>query len=139
MGIQDRPASAPSEGPWKSDYEIVAEPSFTSAIQGISTFIFAYSGAPLFFPIACEMRDPRQYPKALWLCQAVVTATYVTIGVVVYYYCGSYVASPALGSAGRTIQMVAYGIALPGLFVSATLSTHVRPLSYPQRAGGQGD
>lgn len=132
MGIQDRPASAPSE----SDHEIVAKPTFTSAIQGISTFILAYSGAPLFFPIAYEMRDPRQYPKALWLCQAVVTATYVTIGVVVYYYCGSYVASPALGSAGRTIQMVAYGIALPGLFVSATLSTHVRPLSHSLEGRG---
>lgn len=53
-----------------------------------------------------------------------MTAVYITIGVVVYYYCGSYVASPALGSAGVTMKKAAYGIALPGLIVSTTLLTH---------------
>ena len=72
------------------------------------------------------MREPRHYTKALAACQTVVTVIYVTIGVVVYYYCGSYVASPALGSAGKLIKQIAYGISLPGLFASATICTHVR-------------
>ncbi|KAF1738753.1 N amino acid transport system protein [Beauveria bassiana] len=71
------------------------------------------------------MRDPRLYAKALTICQIVVTITYVTVGIVVYYFCGSYVASPALGSAGKIVKQISYGIALPGLVVGATLSTHM--------------
>jgi hypothetical protein len=43
-----------------------------------------------------------------------------------YYFCGSYVASPAIGSAGPLLKKVGYGIALPGLLGSAILLGHVR-------------
>lgn len=133
VGVQDHPDAAPP-GPWSSDYKLVGNPSFTAAASAISMFVLSYAGTPFFFPIVSEMRDPRLYTKALVLCQIVVTITYVTIGIVVYYYCGSYVASPALGSAGRLIKKIAYGIALPGLFASSTLAIHVstcsRTLSY---------
>lgn len=71
------------------------------------------------------MRDPRLYTRSLIACQTIVTATYIAIGVIVYYYVGSYVASPALGSAGPTMKRIAYGFALPGLAVSTTLVMHV--------------
>lgn len=32
------------------------------------------------------------------------------VAIVVYYYCGQYVASPALGSAGPMIKKIAYGM-----------------------------
>jgi hypothetical protein len=67
------------------------------------------------------MRNPKNYNKALYCCQSVVTATYLTIGIVVYYYCGQYLANPALGSAGKSVKIAAYAIALPGLFVSCTM------------------
>lgn len=122
--MQDRPDLAP-EGLWESDYRIVAHPSFTEGITAVSTFIFAYAGTPFYFPIVAEMRDHRHFTKALLLCQAAITLVYLVIGIVVYYYCGSYVASPALGSAGSLIKKISYGIALPGLLASSTLSTHV--------------
>ena len=71
------------------------------------------------------MRDPRDYTKSLIYCQSIMTAVYIAIGVVVYYFCGSYVASPALGSAGVLMKKVCYGLALPGLIVSTTLFVHV--------------
>lgn len=71
------------------------------------------------------MRDPRQFTKSLLLCQAVVTGMYLIMGILIYYFCGSHVASPALGSAGKLIKQISYGIALPSLVVGATLSTHV--------------
>lgn len=70
------------------------------------------------------MRNPRHYTRALIICQTVVTVVYITVGIVVYYFCGSYVASPALGSAGSTMKKVNYGLALPGLIVSTTLLLH---------------
>lgn len=91
--------------------------------------MFAYAGTPAFFNIVSEMREPRHYTRALVLCQSLMTAVYIAIGCVVYYYCGSYVASPALGSAGKTMKKVCYGIALPGLIVSTTLFVHVSMIS----------
>ncbi|KAL4913250.1 transmembrane amino acid transporter protein-domain-containing protein [Aspergillus aurantiobrunneus] len=125
VGIQDRPASAPQEGPWSSDYKIIGNPSFTDAITAVSSLIFAYCGTPAFFSIVSKMRDPRYYTRSLLICQSGVTAIYIVIATVVYYFCGSYVASPALGSAGVTVKKVAYGIAFPGLIVTTTLVIHL--------------
>jgi amino acid permease len=125
VGVQDRPAAAPQDGPFISDYHITNAPTFTKAISAISSLVFAYAGTPAFFSIVSEMRDPKEYTKALIVCQSIVTVTYITIGVVVYYYCGSYVASPALGSAGVLLKKICYGLALPGLIVTTLLVTHV--------------
>lgn len=38
---------------------------------------------------------------------------YVVAAVVIYYYAGQAVTSPALGSAGPVLKKVAYGIAIP--------------------------
>ncbi|KAK4094173.1 amino acid transporter [Purpureocillium lilacinum] len=124
-GVQDRPPSAPRDVAWQSDYKLFGNPTFSQAISAVSTLIFAYAGTGAFFPIVSEMRDPRLYPRALALCQTVITVIFLVVGIVVYYYCGSYVASPALGSAGTTIKKVSYGIALPGLLVSGILLAHV--------------
>ncbi|KAK2016458.1 transmembrane amino acid transporter [Colletotrichum eremochloae] len=125
VSLQDRPAAAPQDAVWKSDFKVVNTPTFTQAIGAISSLVFSYAGTPAFFSIAAEMRDPRHYSRALVLCQSVVTVVYVAVGVVVYYYCGSYVSSPALGSAGPAVKKVAYGLALPGLIVSAAVMLHL--------------
>ncbi|GJN71382.1 amino acid transporter [Purpureocillium lilacinum] len=129
VGLQDRPAAAPQEGPWSSNYKLFKNPSFTEAISAVSTLVFAYAGTPAFFSIVAEMRDPQQYTKAVLVCQSGATITYIVIGTVVYYFCGSYVASPALGSAGVLVKKVAYGLALPGLIVTTILVIHL-PAKY---------
>jgi hypothetical protein len=131
VGVQDRPSAAPKEGVWKSDYKIANTPSFTDAISAVSSLVFSYAGTPAFFNIAAEMRDPQHYTRSLVVCQTIVSVVYITVGIVVYYYCGSYVASPALGSAGPTLKKVGYGIALPGLMVSAILLLHVNSSLHP--------
>lgn len=134
VSVQDRPQDAPP-GPWESDYTLFARPSFFEAISAITTLIFAYTGSPFYFAIISEMRNPREYHKAMFLSQGIVTITYLVVGIVMYYFCGSFIASPALGSAGKTIKIVAYAIALPGLCVSATLAAHVSWSMTPQVTG----
>ncbi|KAK2028457.1 transmembrane amino acid transporter [Colletotrichum zoysiae] len=129
VGVQDRPADAPQQGPWVSDYKLVGSPTFAQASSALSTLVFAFAGTPAFFSIVSEMRDPRHYTRALVICQSGVTATYIAIGCIVYYFCGSYVASPALGSAGATMKRVCYGLAFPGLIVTTTLVIHL-PAKY---------
>ncbi|KAL9076443.1 MAG: hypothetical protein Q9157_003652 [Trypethelium eluteriae] len=125
VGVQDRPAAAPQTGPWQSDYKLFKSPSTADAFASLSSIVFAYAGTPAFFNIAAEMRDPRHYTRSLAICQGTMTAVYITVGCVVYCYCGSFVASPALGSAGKTMKKVCYGIALPGLIVTTMLYVHL--------------
>lgn len=87
--------------------------------------VFAYSGTSAFFSIVAEMREPKYYTRSLTISMSIVTATYLTIAIVVYYYCGSYVSSPALGSAGVLMKKVTYGISIPGLLASTTILSHV--------------
>ncbi|KAJ4293696.1 hypothetical protein N0V90_008980 [Kalmusia sp. IMI 367209] len=124
VGVQDRPAAAPQTGFYKSDYKLVGNPTFIEAMGAINAFVFAYAGTPAFFAIISEMREPKDYNKAMFTCQGVMTGMYLLVGIVVYYYCGSFVASPALGSAGPLLKRVCYGLALPGLIVSTCLVTH---------------
>lgn len=44
------------------------------------------------------MRNPAMYNRALFVCQGLTAAFYFSISIVVYYYCGQYVASPAFVS-----------------------------------------
>ncbi|KAJ5718945.1 hypothetical protein N7493_007400 [Penicillium malachiteum] len=123
VGVQTGPSTA-LQG-WVSDYKIMNNPSFADGVSAISTLIFACSATPGYFSIAAEMRDPRYFARAAVISQFISTLIYLTIGIVVYYYCGSMVASPALGSAGHSMKRISYGVALPGLLASTTIFLHV--------------
>jgi hypothetical protein len=120
VGVQDRPSAAPPTGPWSTGVVAVNTPSFTEGITAVASAVFAYAGAPSFLNIAAEMRRPQDYTKALLWCQGLTTVTYMVIGSVVYHFCGMYVASPALGSAGPLLKKV-----------SCTRCTRFHPSSRP--------
>lgn len=60
-----------------------------------------------------ELKDPRDFPKALSLLQTIDMTLYIVAAVVIYWYVGADVVSPALGSAGPLISRIGYGVALP--------------------------
>ncbi|KAL4900260.1 hypothetical protein BDW74DRAFT_171010 [Aspergillus multicolor] len=121
VGIQDRPPSAPQDDNWTPDYNLPGSPSSTKAISAVSAIVYSHAGTPGFFPIAANMRDLLLYTRCLLICQSSVTAIHITIGIIIYYYCGSYVGSPALGSAGTRIETVSY---VPGLVASTIVVLH---------------
>lgn len=71
------------------------------------------AGHVAFFGFISEFRRPAEWPKALFLLQAIDTAMYIVVAVVVYRYAGSNVKSPALGSAGPLPKKIAWGVAIP--------------------------
>lgn len=84
------------------------------------------------------MREPRFGFKVIWYGHIIITAVYIAIGTVVYYYCGIYVATPALGSAGALMKRISYGLALPGLFVTICIYLHVRHRVFESRGLSDG-
>ncbi|KAK0388616.1 hypothetical protein NLU13_4859 [Sarocladium strictum] len=76
-------------------------------------------------PVIAEMRDPKSFPKSLFISQGFLVACYMSFGMVVYMYCGVYIASPSLASGGGTLEKVAYGVSIPGFIMTSTLWVHV--------------
>ena len=71
------------------------------------------AGHVSFSSFISEFKNPKDFPKALFLLQICDISMYVVVGVVVYRYTGNKIPSPALGSAGKVVSKVAYGIAIP--------------------------
>jgi len=120
-----RPVAAPQTGPYDLGYHVIGNPTFETGMTAVTGIFVSGAGAPMNIQVISEMRKPADYRKALYLCNVIVNASYLTFGLVIYRWCGKWVASPSLGSAGQTIKMVSYGIALIGLFVGAIVYLHL--------------
>lgn len=88
-------------------------PSLPTAFNSMSNVVFAYAGHLAWVSFISELRDPREFPKALLVQQAFMIIGYIVVSVVIYRYGGQDVASPALSSTSKTVAKVAWGVALP--------------------------
>ncbi|OJJ08139.1 hypothetical protein ASPVEDRAFT_179311 [Aspergillus versicolor CBS 583.65] len=95
------------------------------AFTAVTNIVFAYCAHVAFFGLLAEMREPRDFPKALYLLQTFEIIFYTVAAVVIYYYAGQSVESPALGSAGPVLKKVAYGIAIPTIIGAGVVNGHV--------------
>lgn len=124
---QDRPADAPSttNTPLNLDIHIFPQTTFSNAMSAISSQLFAVGASGTFFSVSAEMKKPELFTRALICGQSFIVATCIAIASIVYGKVGQYLSSPALGSAGPLIKKIAYGIAFPGLVITAILWSHV--------------
>ncbi|KAL3481733.1 transmembrane amino acid transporter protein-domain-containing protein [Aspergillus californicus] len=95
------------------------------AFTAVTNIVFAYCAHVAFFGLLAEMREPRDFPKALYMLQTFEIIFYTVAAVVIYYYAGQDVASPALGSAGPVLKKVAYGIAIPTIVGAGIVNGHI--------------
>ncbi|KAL6399453.1 putative neutral amino acid permease protein [Ilyonectria robusta] len=121
----DRPAAAPQTGPFDLGVISVGTPGFVAGLTAAINLFAGFGSTPTFMPVIAEMKVPKSFPKALFSSQGALAACYIAFGTVVYIYCGEYVASPSLASAGGTIEKIAYGISVPGFIMTSTLWVHL--------------
>ncbi|OAL44931.1 hypothetical protein IQ07DRAFT_662444 [Pyrenochaeta sp. DS3sAY3a] len=121
----DRPAAAPQTGDFDFGYHVISHPTFAAGITAASTIFCSGAGTSAFLPVMSEMKNPRDFSKAVNWTMGIVTAAYLSFSLVVYKYCGKWVASPSLGSAGPLVKKIAFGVGLIGLCVSGALYVHV--------------
>lgn len=122
--LTDRPAAAPAQGDYNLGFQIVASPEFAAGITASATIFISSAAGPVYLPIIAEMKRPQDYRKAVLPVGVIVGSVYLSLSMVVYYYCGQWIATPSLGSAGPLVKKIAYGIALPSLIVSAGIFNH---------------
>jgi len=116
-----------AENPSNSQFRGTAPPgtSFPSAFLSVTNIVFAYAGHVSFFSFISEMREPKDFPKALITLQITDTIMYFVAAMVCYAYAGNEVLSPALGSAGGMVGKVAWGLAIPTIVVAGVIYGHV--------------
>ncbi|KAJ9150650.1 Amino acid transporter [Pleurostoma richardsiae] len=122
---QDRPAAAPATGDFDLGWHAIAYPTFTAGMTASANIFISGSGSSMYLPIVSEMRNPRDYRKAALLAGLLVGIMYLTFSLVIYRWCGSWLATPAFGSAGTLFKKISYGIALPGLVIGVGIYQHV--------------
>lgn len=96
--------------------------TFTDAFIAVSNIIFAYSFAMCQFSFMDEMHTPKDFVKSIWALGIIEIIIYTVTGALVYAFVGQDVSSPALTSAGHLLSKVAYGLALPVIFISGSIN-----------------
>jgi hypothetical protein len=95
--------------------------SFKDSAVAVSSIILAFNGHIAYPTIISEMKEPRDFPKALILLESVTITFYIIVAVVIYHFAGQSVQSPALGSASPLVRKIAYGFALPTIVVAGVI------------------
>ncbi|KAJ5948235.1 N amino acid transport system protein [Penicillium verhagenii] len=99
--------------------------TFAEAFIALSNIIFAYSFALCQFSFMDEMHTPTDFPKSIWTLGLAEIFIYTLTGALCYAFIGQDVQSPALLSAGSLLSRIAFGVALPVIFISGSINTVV--------------
>ncbi|KAK5138476.1 hypothetical protein LTR08_000062 [Meristemomyces frigidus] len=99
--------------------------TFTSAFLAVTNIVFAYSFAVCQYSFMAEMHTPKDYVKSIWALGLIEIFIYTVTGGLIYAFVGPNVSSPALLSASTTVSRIAFGIALPVIFISGSINTTV--------------
>lgn len=102
---RDRPAAAPQTGDYEFGFYAMAYPGFAAGMVASCTIFVSGAGTSAMLPVISEMKNPRDYRKALFICMGIVTAAYLSFSLVVYRWCGKWVASPSLGVSITPLQI----------------------------------
>lgn len=100
-------------------------PSFVEAFLQITNICFAYSYAIIIPSVFPELKRPGDYKYSIYTLGIFQCVFYTVVGSLGYVFVGSSVASPLLVSAGPLLARIAYGVALPLIFISGAINTTV--------------
>lgn len=95
--------------------------NFQECFVAILNIMFAYSFSVCQFSFMDEMHSPQDYMKSLYTLGVLEVSIYSLTGGLIYAFVGKEVQSPALLSAGPTISKIAFGVALPVIFISGSI------------------
>lgn len=99
--------------------------SFSDAFISIANIFFAYSFSISQFSFMDEMHTPTDYMKSIWALGILEIIIYTLTGALIYSFVGVGVESPAILSTSKIVSKVAFGIALPVIFISGSINTTV--------------
>ncbi|KAM0425284.1 hypothetical protein ACHAPT_009602 [Fusarium lateritium] len=99
--------------------------SLAEAFVAISNIVFAYAFAVGQISYMDEMHTPEDFTKSISAFGVIQTTIYTLTGSLIYVFVGQDVKSPALLSAGPLISKIAFGLAIPVIYISGSVNTTV--------------
>ncbi|KAM5350101.1 hypothetical protein ACJ41O_006606 [Fusarium nematophilum] len=125
-GVEGKPAGYPDKG---EPILSVWTPKTTTLVSGMSAFMnmsYTFIGQTTLPSFIAEMRDPRDFPKALWACTIAEIITFSIVGSVIYAYTGDqYMVTPAFGVLETVYKKVSYSFMIPTIIFVGCLYASV--------------
>ncbi|KAK1232882.1 hypothetical protein PQX77_003995 [Marasmius sp. AFHP31] len=124
-GIQDHPAGyKEGEEPIVNAFALPG----TTFVSGMSAFLnisYTFIGQITLPSFIAEMKDPKDFPKALWAVTIAEMVVFTLCGALMYHYVGDqYMTAPAFGSLQPVYKKIAFSFAIPTIvFLGALYST----------------
>jgi hypothetical protein len=101
----------------------------TTLVNGLGAFLnisYTFIGQITLPSFIAEMKDPRDFPKALWACTIAEIILFSVVGSVVYAYVGNqYMTSPAFGSLQPLFKKVSFSFMIPTIIFLGVLYASV--------------
>ncbi|KAK1753276.1 amino-acid permease [Echria macrotheca] len=104
----------------------VAGTTFVAALNAFLNISYTFIGQITLPSFIAEMKDPRDFPKALWACTIAEIIVFSCVGGVVYAYTGNqYMTAPAFGSLHETYKKIAFSFMIPTIIFLGVLYASV--------------
>lgn len=91
-------------------------PEGTTFVDGFNAFlniVFTWVGQICYPSFIAEMKNPEDFPKALYAVTVAEFILFTLTGIVVYYYCGQYTETPAVANLSPIFKKISFAFVLP--------------------------
>lgn len=104
----------------------LATTTFVSSLNAFLNISYTFIGQITLPSFIAEMREPRDFPKALWACTILEIIVFSIVGGVVYAYTGNqYMTTPAFGSLQEPYKTIAFSFMVPTIIFLGVLYASV--------------
>ncbi|KAI1144002.1 transmembrane amino acid transporter protein-domain-containing protein [Hypoxylon sp. FL0543] len=134
-GVQDHPAGFSAEptadptAPYGNPIVTAVPILGTTFVSGLGAFLnisYTFIGQITLPSFIAEMREPRDFPKALWACTILEILVFSIVGAVTYAFVGNqYMTSPAFGSLIPLYKKIAFSFMIPTIIFLGVLYASV--------------
>ncbi|KAK7438609.1 hypothetical protein VKT23_017943 [Stygiomarasmius scandens] len=101
----------------------------TSFVSGMSAFLnitYTFVGQATIPSFIAEMKNPKDFPKAIWAVTIAEIIVFTVCGAVMYHFIGNqYMTSPGFGSLTPTYKKIAFSFAIPTIIFLGSLYSSV--------------
>ncbi|KAI1393753.1 transmembrane amino acid transporter protein-domain-containing protein [Hypoxylon trugodes] len=134
-GIQSHPAGFLAEPtadptvPFGNPIVTAIPVAGTTFVNGLSAFLnisYTFIGQITLPSFIAEMREPKDFPKALWACTILEIIVFSVVGAVTYAFVGNqYMTAPAFGSLTPLYKKISFSFMIPTLIFLGVLYASV--------------
>ncbi|ORY69993.1 amino acid transporter [Pseudomassariella vexata] len=115
--------------PWGSPVVTAIPLVGTTFVSGLNAFLnisYTFIGQITLPSFIAEMKEPRDFPKALWACTILEILVFSVVGAVIYAYTGNqYMTAPAFGSLEPLYKKISFSFMIPTLIFLGVLYASV--------------